>query len=170
MKPVSVFFRLIGRPSVISSWHVRQTTIVLRWRAAIILTHSGFSRPVYFLRSFSPRKWCTSISSVLPPYSQAFTRSRFSSSVRRPNRRCGWSSRTAFVSHFSEMPPHCAMRGVFPSLFLTTRSTLPSVLPGFHRPITNLILPTRIGHNLRYPDLVAPRPGTLVYLSGSTTV
>jgi hypothetical protein len=38
-------FRLIGLPYVTSWWQVVQSTSVLRFLAAIILTHAGFSRP-----------------------------------------------------------------------------------------------------------------------------
>ena len=49
-----IFLRC-GRPYWISLWQVRPRTSVLRWRAAMVCTHRGFSRPVYFSRSLSAR-------------------------------------------------------------------------------------------------------------------
>jgi hypothetical protein len=48
-------FLRCGRPYWISMWHVRQRTRVFRWRAAMVCTHRGFSRPVYFSKSLSAR-------------------------------------------------------------------------------------------------------------------
>src|SRR5215831_18693720 len=56
----------LGLLACISSWHVRQSGILLRLRAIMICIQSGFSlRPCLF-RSASLRIWCMSIRSLLP--------------------------------------------------------------------------------------------------------
>jgi len=59
MKPLFVSCRRIGRPYVMSSWQVLQTTIVLRWREAISTIQRGFGRLPFTWRSFRARTWCT---------------------------------------------------------------------------------------------------------------
>ena len=45
LRETDIGFRLIGLPYVTSWWQVAHNTSVLRFLAAIILTHAGFSRP-----------------------------------------------------------------------------------------------------------------------------
>src|SRR5258708_40100602 len=58
-------FRRCGRPYWISIWQGRQRTRVFRLGAAMVWTHRGFSRAVYFSRSFRGRMWLTSILAVM---------------------------------------------------------------------------------------------------------
>ena len=105
-----------GLPLWMPSWHARQTTRVLRWRAAIRLTHSGgLPRPLR-LRSLSARMWCTSTCFRDPQSSHSSARSRWTISDRcAPDAGGVVVEGPAVVSRAREMPPHCATNGGFPS-------------------------------------------------------
>ena len=81
-----------GLPLWMSSWHARQTTRVLRWRAAIRLAHSGGLPFPLRLRSLSALVWCTS-TCFRDPHSSYSATSRWTISERWLQMRAGSSLR-----------------------------------------------------------------------------